>query len=85
MWSALHQLHNSATYKTLWSSFLKSKGCEADPIFYQYVGDHMFKDLVKKQYVIHERETLPRDESLTHLATRRKMPFDTQLGTYPGH
>ena len=26
----------------------------------------MFKDLVKKQYVIHERETLPRDESLSY-------------------
>ena len=56
MWSALQQLRNSATYKTLWSSFLKSQGCEADPIFYQYVGDHMFKDLVKKKYVIHERD-----------------------------
>ena len=66
MWSVLHQLRNSATYKTLWSNFLKSHECEADPIFHQYVGDHMFKDLVKKRYVIHEREPLPSDESLSY-------------------
>ena len=65
MWSALHQLRNSATYKTLLSNFLKSQE-EADPIFYQYVGDHMVKDLVKKRYVIHEREPLPSDESLSY-------------------
>ena len=81
MWSVLHQLPNSAVYKTLWSSFLKCQGCEADLIFYQYVGDHMFKELVKKQYVLHGG-TLPTDESLSY---EEKKHFDTELGTYPRH
>jgi len=66
MWAALHQLRISPIYKALWSGFLKSLTCEADPIFYQYVGDQLFKILLKKQCVLHERETPHADVGLSY-------------------
>ena len=66
MWGLLHQLRNSPMYKTLWSGFLKSLRLEADPIFYQYVGDQLFKILLKKQCVLCERRTPLTDETLSY-------------------
>jgi len=66
MWGALRQHRTSSMYKTLWSGLLKSHRCEADPIFYQYVGDQLFKILQKKLCVLRERGTLQADVSLSY-------------------
>ena len=65
MWGLLHEVQNSPKYKTLWSGFLKSQRLEADPIFYQYVGDQLFKSFLKKQCVCERRPPLA-DESLSY-------------------
>ena len=50
LWGSFHRLRSCPSYKTFWSRFLQSRDCEADPIFYQYVSDSVFKELVKKHY-----------------------------------
>ena len=50
MWSAYHSLRTSDTYDSAWKVFLHKSGvtdASGTRMFTQYVGDHMFRALVK--------------------------------------
>ena len=48
MWTAYHQLRSSDTYVTDWQAFLyESIKADMSPIFCQYVGHYVFKELIK--------------------------------------
>ena len=48
MWTAYHQLRSSDTYVTDWQAFLyESIKADMSPIFCQYVGHYVFKQLLK--------------------------------------
>ncbi len=53
MWGSFHQLRSSTSFKSKWVHFLQKSGIpKATPIFYQYVSETMFKELVKQQFPI---------------------------------
>ena len=69
MWTAYHQLRSSDPYTTDWKAFLyESIKAEMSPIFCQYVGHYVFKELIKLH---HPLDPLPAVavESLTHAET----------------
>lgn len=69
MWTAYHQLRSSDPYATDWKAFLyESIKAEMSPIFCQYVGHYVFKELIKLH---HPLDPLPAVavEPLTHAET----------------
>ena len=69
MWSAYHKVRTMDTYVANWKGFLQdSIKTEMSPIFCQYVGDYVFKELIKLH---HPLEQLPAVavEPLTHAET----------------
>ncbi len=49
MWCNFHTLRTSKDYFMLWNQFLKgSIQAGFDPIFFQYITDHIFKQLIKQ-------------------------------------
>ena len=63
MWSAYHTLHTSANYLSLWKNFCKTVGAEGSPIFCQYIGDHVLKELAKLKYPISTNITIETEEA----------------------
>ena len=54
MWSLYHSLRTSDDYTGEWCTFLQRSGAtEMSSIFYQYVGDYMFKQLIKLHHPLH--------------------------------
>lgn len=57
MWGMHHSIHSSDDFRTTWERFLhESPGCEACPIFYQYVTDKVFKKLTFTHFPVTESE-----------------------------
>ena len=51
MWGQFHQLRTSDSFIREWKDFLsKSVGSEAFPVFFQYVTQKVFKEIVKKEF-----------------------------------
>ena len=56
-WSNYHQLRCSSGYISAWKNFLcKSIGTLGHPIFWQSVGDGIFKSLIKKSFPVIRQE-----------------------------
>lgn len=54
MFSKYHQLRISENYIRLWKAFtMKATGSPATPIFYQHIGNTLFKILIEKYYSTH--------------------------------
>ena len=57
MWSAYHSLRTSEPYLGGWRVFLKQASiAESSSSFCQYVGHHIFKQLIKQYYYLGEEE-----------------------------
>jgi len=59
IWGMFHQEHCLSSYRSSWSAFLAtSLHCTdvADPIFYQFITDHMLKQMLKKMFTMKERD-----------------------------
>ena len=57
MWSAYHALRVSNTYAQTWEKLAKDVGAtDMLPTFYQFVGNHMFKELIKVYYPLTSRD-----------------------------
>ncbi len=55
MWSEFHTLRTSDAYGGKWRAFLLKSGVtETSSMFCQYVGDHVFKELIKATYPLVE-------------------------------
>jgi hypothetical protein len=53
MWSKYHQLRTSHIYCKLWEKFIaEGAGHPVSPIFYQHVGNQLFRMLIKEYYYI---------------------------------
>ena len=52
MWSRYHKVRTHQSFRNTWITFLKAVGCEADPIFYQFVTDSVMELLIKLQYPV---------------------------------
>ena len=64
MWSLYHSLRTSDDYVGEWCTFLQRSGAsEMSSIFYQYVGDYMFKQLIKLHHPLHVSEFKGTDHS----------------------
>ena len=71
MWSSYHQLRCSSGYASAWQSFLtEAVGETGHPIFWQSVGDGIFKSLIKTTFPIIRREA-PAERTPT--ITRQEM------------
>ena len=67
MWCEYHKLRTSVEYIESWTSFLsQSIGVKACPIFYQYVTDIVFKEMIKKRYRIMPVQSGTEESSLTY-------------------
>ena len=52
-----HSIRSSDEFCNSWEKFLhESPGCEACPIFYQYVTDKVFKSLISMHYPVAQNE-----------------------------
>ena len=61
-WSNYHQLRCSSGYIQAWKSFLdKSLGTPGHPIFWQSVGDSIFKSLIKKSFPVVRHDAVVED------------------------
>ena len=57
MWGDYHQLHCSSAYTSAWKIFLgQNLGTQGHPIFWQRVGDAIFKMLVKRSFPVIRQE-----------------------------
>ena len=57
MWGMYHSIRSSDDFRTSWEKFLhESPGCEACPIFYQYVTDKVFKRLIFMYFPVAQSE-----------------------------
>lgn len=54
MWSSYHGLRSSISYRDHWKTFLQSCTSEISPIFIQYVGNFVFKELVRIHHPVAE-------------------------------
>ena len=51
MWGYYHTVRSSVHYRQKWCRALeKIPGCESSPIFYQYITDNIFRQLVKIRF-----------------------------------
>ena len=52
MWGKYYQLRSSKVFHELWRRFFKTSLIDdsSNPILYQYITTHMFKELIKKQF-----------------------------------
>ena len=50
MWQKLYHLRSTATFKSLWISFLEKGNIIAKPTLYQHLTDLIFKLLIQKRY-----------------------------------
>lgn len=70
MWSAYHMLCTSDAYVNQWKAFLFECGvAETSSMFCQYVGDHVFEELIKTSFPLVEpaaSSDTPSQSSLTH-------------------
>ena len=69
VWGCYHQQRCSQEFKTLWCDFLQkvSDTCTApSPIFYQYVTDSIFKDMIKDTFPIRECDTEDKRQSISY-------------------
>ena len=56
MWTSYHALRTSITYRSDWQTFLKSSVSvsKVSPIFCQYIGNFVFKELIRLHHPIAE-------------------------------
>ncbi len=67
MWGRYHEVRTSAKFTSSWAQLMKqSLGKRASPIFYQYVTDVMFKELVKQH--------TPMDSATHHAPDQSEVP-----------
>ena len=60
MWGLLHSTRTSAKFIAAWEQLMSlTLGKLASPIFYQYITDLLFRDLVKRQYPLPARSEEP--------------------------
>ncbi len=55
MWRRYYHVRNSALFRESWTTFLQITGCEAVPLFYQFITDHIIKTLVKLHFPLTDR------------------------------
>lgn len=64
MWSTYHELRTSKQYVSDWKTFLQQAGNpEPSPIFWQYVGNFIFKKLVQIHHPLAESPRPETEES----------------------
>ena len=57
MWGTFHQLRCSQSFRAMWNSFLtKTLAVDACPIFYQYITDTFFRNMIKQQFQLTNQE-----------------------------
>ena len=52
MWCHYHKARSSLLFRECWVEFFDMAGCEAMPVFYQFVTDSLFEQLIKLRYPI---------------------------------
>ena len=58
IWTAYHLLRTSDDYTSDWKDFIQKTGIvELSAIFYQYVGDYIFKQMITLKYPLTNQET----------------------------
>ena len=50
MWSSYHAIRTSKEYRAIWASLLNHLSLGTSPIFCQYVGNQVFKELITRHY-----------------------------------
>ena len=50
MWKSFHLLHVSDSFVSLWYNFLDSTSLEKNPLFFQYVTDQVFQELITQRF-----------------------------------
>ena len=64
MWGTYHQIRSSTNFQETWLQALRRfQGCVACPIFYQYVTDHLFRQMVKQHFPLKETDQLQSEYS----------------------
>ena len=53
-WTAYFKLTTSESYNDTWKRLLEAIGCDATPLFWQYVTDKMFNSLLKEEFALPE-------------------------------
>ena len=67
MWGLYHKLRTSVDFAASWTSFLQqSINTEACPIFFQYITNFVFKEMIKRQYPIEPKQSAVKEVSLTY-------------------
>ena len=67
IWSNYHVLRTSDDYISDWETFLQKAGAtEFSPIFYQYVGDYIFKQLITSKYPVSDKAGEEISKTLTY-------------------
>lgn len=68
MWTRYHTLRTSTTYHTEWQTFLTSSASVStvSPMFYQYVGNFIFKELICEHFPIEKSSDANPIQPLTY-------------------
>ena len=67
IWTSIHLLHTSDDYISNWKGFLLKTGTvELSAIFYQYIGNHIFKQLIALKYPVTDEICAERSETLSY-------------------
>ena len=66
MWSKYHTLRTSKEYLDMWLHYVPLCSAESCPHFFQYVGHHMFKDLIRRQHPITPKASAPGPPPMTY-------------------
>lgn len=68
MWHQYHQVHTTSSFRERWSKFVElTTKQQASPVFYQYVTDVMFKELITNHFPVESRpSTTQRDVSISN-------------------
>ena len=65
IWGNYHTIRSSRSYTEKWLGVLELlEGCEACPIFYQFVTDHVFRQLIKTHFPLEQEHHPSQQQSL---------------------
>ncbi len=65
MWTLYHGVRTSKDYQVVWASLASSSCSEVPPLLSQFVGDRMFKEIIKRHYPIDVSSKVVSPQTLT--------------------
>ena len=67
MWGHFHEIRSSSSFRERWVVVLGSiQDCNTRPIFYEFVTDHIFRQLIKRHFPVEASSIQPLSQELTY-------------------